>query len=207
MTSDAFLFAGLLVGFSVAIPVGPMGLLCIQRTLASGLGVGLSSGLGGATANTLCAAIVLFGLDKLSSYVESGGRVLSALGGLFLLWSAYKTVMRRRASGDQTDNSVQLPLPAYCSAVLYNLTNPMSLVVMLALLSPLVAQSTPSPGDAAVLLAGLFAAVAVWWICLTGAVALLRSRLNARVVLNINRVAGVLLTFYGAVALARSAGL
>jgi threonine/homoserine/homoserine lactone efflux protein len=85
MMNHASLFAGLLVGFSIAVPIGPMGLLCIQRTLVSGMRVGVSTGLGAATTNVLYGALILLSLDTAASSVASGGRVLSFAGGIFLL--------------------------------------------------------------------------------------------------------------------------
>src|SRR5215208_6375888 len=80
MTHHDFLLAGLLVGFSIAVPIGPMSLLCIQRTLASGAGIGISAGLGAATVNIAYGAVILLGLDWLSPWMASGQRLLSALG-------------------------------------------------------------------------------------------------------------------------------
>ena len=207
MTSDSFLFAGFLVGLSIAVPVGPMGLLCIQRTLTSGMRVGVSSGLGAATVNVVYGAVIILGLERITPWIASSGRVLSAFGGLFLLWSAARTLRRGRMTGGQPEVALQAPLAAYGSAVAFNATNPMSLILIIALLSPVVGLSAPSLFDAAALLLGMFSAAATWWVCLSGGVALLRSRLSPAVLLYVNRAAGMLLTLYGALALARSAGM
>ena len=87
-TSHAPLLAGMVIGFSVAVPIGPMGLLCIQRTLASGMRVGWFTGLGAATVNAFYGTAIIFGFGQLGPLLAQGSRVLSALGGLFLLWSA-----------------------------------------------------------------------------------------------------------------------
>ncbi len=205
MIHHASLSTGLLVGLSIAVPIGPMGLLCIQRTLASGMKVGVSTGLGAATVNVAYGAMILLGLDKLAPWIASGGRLLTALGGLFLLWSAARTLMRRRVLGEQPDPAVQSPLAAYGSAVALNASNPMALILIIALLSPLAGSTGPSLGDAAGLLLGMFMAAATWWVCLSGGVALLRARLSPAMLIYANRGAGLLLTFYGALALARSA--
>ena len=130
------------------------------------------------------------------------GRVMGVVGGLFLLWTAARTALRRRT---QADGAVRLsPLAAYASAVVFNATNPMSLILIVALVSP-VASGAPS-GFASVLF-GLFAAAAGWWVCLTGGVALLRRRISPAVLHHVNQGAAALLTLYGAVTLARAAGL
>ena len=201
------LLAGLLVGLSVAMPIGPMGLLCIQRTLASGPRVGICTGLGAATMNTTHAAVIIAGLDRLAPLMASAGRVLGFAGGLFLLWCAVKTLMRRRTSLVGSSATQLSPMMAYGTAVAFNAINPMSLVLMLALLSPIIGVSGPSFAQAATLLLGVFIAVVSWWVCLASGVNLLRSRLSPGMLLVVNQIAGIGLTIYGAAALVRSAGL
>ena len=207
ITTHVSLFAGLMVGFSIAVPIGPMGLLCIQRTLASGMRVGICTGLGAATVNVIYGALIMVGMDGLAPLVASGGRVLSFTGGLFLLWCAARTLLRRRSLADQTSAPQLSPVMAYGSAVAFNATNPLSPVLIIALLSPIVGLSAPSWEQAAMLLVGMFMAAATWWVCLSGGITLLRSRLSPGVLVVVNQVAGAMLTFYGALALARSAGM
>ena len=207
MTTHISLFAGLMVGFSIAVPIGPMGLLCIQRTLASGMRVGVCTGLGAATVNVIYGALIIVGLDSLAPLVASGGRVLSFVGGVFLLWCAARTLLRKRGLVDQTSAPELSPAMAYGSAVAFNATNPLSPVLIIALLSPIVGLSAPSWGEAAMLLLGMFMAAATWWVCLSGGITLLRSRLSPGMLVMVNQVAGAMLTFYGALALARSAGM
>ena len=207
MTNHAFLFAGLLVGFSVAAPIGPMGMLCIQRTIASGMRAGLGTGLGAATVNVLYGALVILGLAQAAPLVAGASRALSFAGGVFLLWSAARLLARGRAVAGQGTPAPLSPLAAYGSAVAFNATNPMSPVLMVAMLSPVVGLSPPSLAGGAALLLGMFAAAATWWACLAGCVALLRSRLPPGTLVALNRAAGVALTCYGALALARSAGM
>ncbi len=112
--------------------------------------------------------------------MASGGRVLSFFGGAFLLWCAARTLMRRRSLVDQPDSVT---------------------------LSPIIGLSAPSLREAAVLLFGMFSAAATWWVCLSGGITLLRARLSPEMLLVVNQVAGAMLTCYGALALARSAGM
>jgi threonine/homoserine/homoserine lactone efflux protein len=204
MTNHVSLMAGILVGFAIAAPIGPMGMLCIQRTLAAGMAVGISTGLGAATVNIGFGAAILLGLDTLSPWMASGQRLFSALGGLFLLWSALRTMRRRRITQEPPPNATLSPLAAYGSAVLFNATNPMAVILILALLSPMVGHSRPSLDAAAALLLGMLTAATTWWVCLCGSVAMLRARLSPTVLRYVNNAAGLLLTFYGALALARS---
>jgi threonine/homoserine/homoserine lactone efflux protein len=207
MTHHASLFAGLLVGFSIAVPIGPMGLLCIQRVLVSGVWAGVSTGLGAATVNVLYGALIILGLDKIASSMASGGRVLSFAGGMFLLCSAARMALRQRIPAAQPQPAVLSPCAAYVSAVAFNVTNPLAPMLIVGLLSPIIGQSAPSLGEAVALLFGMFAAASTWWICLSGGIALLRSRLSPGILVIVNQASGVILTVYGIAALARSAGM
>lgn len=204
MTNHGFLLAGVLTGFSIAVPIGPMGLLCIQRTLASGMRAGISTGLGAATVNVAYGAIILLGLNGLTPWIATGGRALTAAGGLFLLWSAARTLMRDPAKV-QTRAPKLDGLRAYGSAVAFNAVNPMSPILIMALLTPVVGGLVPSQLDTGLLLLGMFGAAMCWWVCLSSGVALLRERLSPAVMVNVNRAAGLLLTIYGSLVLMRSA--
>ena len=207
IASHTSLIAGMLVGLSVAVPIGPMGLLCIERTLGSGLRVGISTGFGAATMNTAHAAVIIAGLGWLAPLIASAGHVLGFAGGLFLLWCAAKTLLRGRASVSASRDAHLSPVMAYGTALAFNSINPMSLVLMLALLSPIVAASEPSFAQATTLLLGVFLAVMLWWICLVSGVNLLKSRLSPGMLFVVNQAAGIGLTIYGLVALVRSASL
>ena len=207
MTTHFSLFAGLMVGFSIAVPIGPMGLLCIQRTLASGMRVGVCTGLGAATVNVIYGALIIVGLDNLMPLVASSGRVLSFAGGVFLLWCAACTLLPKDCLVDPRSGPELSPAMAYGSAVVFNAANPLSPILIIALLSPIVGLSAPSWRGAAMLLLGMFMAAATWWVCLSGGITLLRSRLSPGMLVIVNQVAGAMLTFYGALALARSAGM
>lgn len=208
MTNDALL-TGLVIGLSVAVPIGPMGLLCIQRTLSSGLRVGVSTGLGAATVNVLYGALIILSLDSLGPLLAQGGRLLNFASGLFLLRSAAGVLRRRPAIADQPPAAPPFvsPVKAYGSAILFNAANPLSPMLMVALFAPVMHRSVPDFDEAVVLLLGMFVAAVSWWMCLSSGVALLRSRLSPQLLVIVNQVAGLLLTIYGAVALARSAGL
>jgi len=201
------LLAGMLVGLSVAVPIGPMGLLCIQRTLTSGARVGIYTGLGAATMNTIHAAVIIAGLEKLAPVMAGTGRVLGFAGGLFLLWCAAKTLLRRRTTLLQQPTTQLSPTMAYGTAVTFNAINPMSLGLMLALLSPIIGTSELTLARAAMLLLGVFTAVIAWWICLASGVHLLRSRLSPGMLFIVNQIAGIGLLIYGTAAFVRSATL
>jgi putative LysE/RhtB family amino acid efflux pump len=92
--------------------------------------------------------------------------------------------------------------------VAFNATNPLSPILIVGLLAPIVGQtSPPSPGAAVALLFGMFVAATTWWVCLSGGIALLRSRLSPGMLVIVNQASGAILTAYGVAALARAAGM
>jgi threonine/homoserine/homoserine lactone efflux protein len=83
---------GLVLGFTIAAAVGPTTLLCIRRTLGEGRVVGLSSGLGVATADATYGAIAAFGLTAVTDLLVDWRRLLGLVGDALLLWLVWKTL-------------------------------------------------------------------------------------------------------------------
>ncbi len=94
---DPLFFRGLVIGFSIAAPVGPIGVLCIRRTLANGKISGLVSGLGAATADALYGCVAGFGLTFISSLLIDQQMWLRLFGGLFLCYLGVKTLLSQPA--------------------------------------------------------------------------------------------------------------
>jgi threonine/homoserine/homoserine lactone efflux protein len=206
MISDMSLLAGLVIGFSIAVPVGPMSLLCIQRSLSSGMRVSFCTGLGAATVNVAQGAAVISGLNKMMPLLAGREESLHILTGVFLLWSAARILMRRGGAAAPAREVAPPPFAAYLSAIVFNATNPMSAILVVALLSPVARDTSVPLGDAAALLCGMFVAAAIWWSCLSGGVSLLRARLQPDWILRVNQAAGMLLTAYGTLALCKALG-
>ena len=139
--------------------------------------------------------------------MAGGSRLLGFGGGLFLLWSAARTIRRRQLLASQPQTVPPSSFTAYTSAVALGASNPMGPLLMVALLTPIVGSSTPGLGSAALLLLGTFIAATTWWVCLSGGITLLRSRLSPRALWIVNQAAGAAMTAYGLAALIRSAGM
>src|SRR5205809_451250 len=122
-----FLIKGFLLGLSIAAPVGPVGALCIRRTLAEGRFVGLVSGLGAATADGIYGAIAGFGLTVISSVLISQQGWLKLIGGLFLFYLGGKTFLSSPATQAAVANGKGL-LGAYTSTFFLTLTNPITIL-------------------------------------------------------------------------------
>jgi threonine/homoserine/homoserine lactone efflux protein len=194
----SFFLRGLLIGVSIAAAVGPMCILCIQRTLARGQLYGLVSGLGIATADAVYGSIAAFGLTVITNMFVSQQLWLRLIGGLFLLYLGIKTILSKpaeRAASAQASNF----LGAYVSTFLLTLTNPMTILSFAAIFAGLgVGGASRSYFAAILVVCGVFAGSSLWWCFLTSGISLLQKKFTARWLLWINRVSGAVIVVFAA---------
>jgi len=196
-----FLFKGLLIGFSIAAPVGPIGVLCIRRTLADGRISGLLSGLGAASADAIYGCIAGFGLTVISNFLVSQQTWIRLIGGLFLCYLGIKTLLTKPAQEAAQIKKNSL-MGAYGSTFLLTLTNPMTILSFAAIFAGLgLASSSGDYSSAAMLVLGVFCGSAAWWLLLSGIVGFLRDRFNFSIMLWVNRISGLIITGFGVFAL------
>jgi threonine/homoserine/homoserine lactone efflux protein len=199
---DALLFfRGLVIGFCIAAPVGPIGVLCIRRTLVQGQWVGLLTGLGAATADAMYGAIAGFGLTFISTVLVDQAGWLQLIGGLFLCCLGVKILLDKPAS-EAASATGQTMIGAYLSTVVLTLTNPATILSFVAVFAGLGLASTQYDyGAAAVLVVGVFLGSALWWLLLSGGVSLLRHRFALKHLHWLNRVSGIVIFIFGILAL------
>jgi threonine/homoserine/homoserine lactone efflux protein len=197
----ALLVRSVVIGFLIAAPVGPIGVLVIRRTLTDGRVAGLVTGLGAATADALYGAIAAFGLTIVSSVVLSQQFWIRLVGGLFLCYLGTRTLAAHpgaraaRAAG-------RTLLQAYTATLILTLTNPVTILAFAAIFAGLGVTMTPNSSSAAAMtVLGVFVGSTLWWVVLTGAAALLRARLTPAIMHGVNRVSGVIILGFGLVAL------
>lgn len=192
---------GIAIGFSIAAPVGPIGVLCIRRTLAQGRIVGLVSGLGAATADAIYGSIAGFGLTFVSNLLIDQQALLRLIGGAFLCYLGLKTFLTRPAEQAAATPSHGLA-GAYTSTFFLTLTNPLTILSFAAIFAGLgVASAQRDYFSAGVLVLGVFIGSNMWWFLLSGAASLFRSRLGVRGLSWINRLSGLTIFGFGLVAL------
>jgi len=201
--SDLALFArGLVLGFSIAAPVGPIGVLCIRRTLAEGRLIGLATGLGAAVADGLYGAIAAFGLAWISGALIGQSTWIRLAGGLFLVYLGVTTFLARPAERAAPVSGAGL-LGAFGSTFLLTVTNPMTILSFLAVFAGLgLGAGAATPAAAAVLVLGVVLGSAAWWLLLSALVDRVRDRFDARRMRWVNRISGAIITVFGVVALA-----
>ncbi|AWJ85048.1 lysine transporter LysE [Azospirillum sp. TSH58] len=198
------LLKGLIIGFSIAAPVGPIGLLCIRRTLADGPAHGFASGLGAASADAVYGAIAGFGVALVTDALLGAQVALKLVGGLMLLWLGWSTLRARPAERAAEARGGGGLAGAYASTFALTLANPATILSFAAVFGGLgvSAGDGSSTGVAALLVAGVFTGSAMWWLGLSASVGAFRRRVTPAAMLWINRVSGAVLGVFGIAALA-----
>jgi threonine/homoserine/homoserine lactone efflux protein len=194
---------GFVLGFTIAAAVGPISLLVIRRTLAEGQLVGLVSGLGVATADATYGAIAAFGLGVISDVLLNARQVLGLVGGVILLWLAWKT-----ARAQPTDEATVVGRRgglwgAYLSILGLTLANPMTILSFGALFAGLGVTSGAT-ADAALVVVGVLLGSTTWWIVLTTVVGAMRTRVTPEWIHRINVGSGIVIGAFALVAIASS---
>jgi threonine/homoserine/homoserine lactone efflux protein len=196
-------FAGIGVGLAVAVPIGPMGVLCIQRTLAFGLAAGLATGLAAATVQGIYGVVAVLGFSPtLTVIVGAGVDVLSVLSAVLLFWFAYRIVRREVTVSGSGAGSALVVSRSYRDALTFGFANPLTVVLFFAAFPALT--NAENLMEAPSLVGGVFAGVIGWYVVLSTAVTLLRERLSRRVLNLINKASGLALACLGGVILANA---
>lgn len=207
MTSPdlVFLLKGLGIGFSIAAPVGPIGLLCIRRTLAYGRLSGFVSGLGAATADSIYGAIAGFGLTSVSALLLRGEQPIRVVGGLFLLYLGISIALARPRTEAAEAKDAGLAWD-YLSTVLLTLTNPITILSFAAIFTGLGIVRAQSPVTAGFLVLGVFLGSTAWWFLLSGLVAATRTHFPPHALRLVNLLSGLFICGFGVWALVEAVG-
>lgn len=188
---------GAVLGFSIAAPVGPIGVLCIRRSIAEGALVGFVCGLGAATADAIYGAIGAAGLTIVSDLVVRLQSGFSLLGGLFLCYLGLKTWRSRPADRAARNDAASLS-GAFATTLLLTLTNPMTILSFAALFAGFGLGRDGQSWPAAVqLVTGVFLGSAAWWLILSVGSRRLGARLGAREMIWLNRLSGGVILGFG----------
>jgi len=192
-------FKGFVLGFSIAAPVGPIGLLCIQRTLARGRLRGIVSGLGAATADAVYGLIAAFGLTAVTQALLGAQFWLQLAGGVFLVGLGIRTLGTQPAAGPSPgDSAASGHAAAWLSVFVLTLANPATILSFLAVFAGLgVANPAGGPGGALALVAGVFLGSAAWWGVLGFVTGLLRHQIGARGLRAVNLFSGASIVTLG----------
>ena len=191
----------LVIGFTIAMAVGPITLLVVRRTIEHGGIYGFVSGLGVAAADATYGAIAAFGLTALTNVLVAAHAVLGLVGGAIIVLIGLRT-MATRASGPAQDTQRPGLAAAFASIYALTMTNPLTIVLYAGVFAAIGLGAGGGIVDAAVVTLAVLIGSGLWWVVLCSTVAWLRGRVSASALLWVNRVSGAALVVFGAFAIA-----
>ncbi len=200
------LLKSLVIGFSIAAPVGPIGILCIRRTLADGRRAGFISGLGAATADAMYGAIAAFSLTYISIFLVNQSFWLRLGGGFFLVFLGVRTFLASptdAAINKSNDFDQRGSLSNYLSTFFLTISNPLTILSFTAIFAGLGAASVQTQDyfAAGLMVLGIFSGSVFWWFLLTYLASLFKNRITQSTMKWINRIAGLVIIIFGILAL------
>jgi threonine/homoserine/homoserine lactone efflux protein len=191
------LLKGFGVGLVVAIPIGPVGLLCTQRILTSGRMHGLVSGLGAATADVIYSSIVAFGLTIVSDFLVESQMWFRLFAGIFFCLLGVRTFLVKQAKKGPLAERL-CHFNNYISTLLLTLSNPMSILFFAGVFAGLgVVGSATRLSTAGQLVAGVFLGSMFWWILLSASVGVFHKKVGDDTLLLFTRIFGSILVILG----------
>lgn len=198
---DHFLLKGIIVGFVIAATLGPIGILCIRKTFQYGRWSGLFSGLGAAFADVVFGIVAAFGLTAVSDVLLSGQMWFRLIGGIFLIYLGIKTYLSKPVISSQTVTHKTL-LNDFTTTFFLTMINPTTIISFVAIFAGLgLAETHGNYIDATWLVLGIFIGSIIWWIILAEGVTFFRQKISQKVMVWINRCAGIIIVLFGVLAL------
>ncbi len=196
----SFFFKGLLIGAAVSAPVGPIGLLCINRSLTEGRLRGFVCGLGAATADMVFCVIAGFSFTFVSRFLEEQALWISLVGACGLGFLGLRIFFSRPVERSSTVTGEDL-IHIYVSTFILTLVNPSTILFFVALFTSLgVTLTHLDYPSLALLITGVLAGAVLWWFLLTGCVSLLHRKLTQKTIRWVNQISGTIVMVLGLLA-------
>lgn len=189
------LFNGLLLGFSIAAPVGPIGILCLRKTLTQGRSFGFVAGLGAASADAIYGSVAALGLTIISQILIDYASWVQLIGALFLLYLAYRTFSSPVKHTEDSDISRSDYLRTFVTTFFLTLTNPLTILSFIGIFAGLNMAS--GSVSSIYLIVGVFIGSAAWWLLLSTVVGVLREMIGTKTMKLINLFSSLILLSFG----------
>lgn len=196
-----YLLKGIILGFSVAAPIGPVSVLVIRRTLSSGLKFGFLSGLGATTAVTTYSLIAALGLTFVTNFLLDQQFLFRLVGGIFLCYLGVKILLSKPAEKEASAEGESL-FRSYLSVLFLTITNPLAILTFTGMFAGLgLAEKGVNYFSGLQVVLGVSIGSAAWWLLLSIGVSLLQNRINSKVLSWVNRISGIIVVIFGLIAL------
>jgi threonine/homoserine/homoserine lactone efflux protein len=192
-----FFLKGLLVGIIVSAPMGPIGVICVQKTVNKGHFLGFLSGLGAATADTFYAILAAFGVTFITNFLSKNQLLFQVIGIMVLIFMGFRMVFNNpikqyryhRSSGKKKG-----ALKDYISVFFLTISNPLTIIFFGAAFTMMgLLTEVDSQRNNLLLVAGIFAGASFWWFLLTYVVNIFRKRFRLRNIFIMNRISGIII--------------
>ena len=194
-----FFLKGIVVGIIIAVPVGPVGVMCVRRTIFEGKLAGLVSGLGAATADAIFGIIAGFGLTVVSDWLIGYQHWLRVAGGCYLLYVGGSALLARPEAKLDSEPDAESLFRDYLSTFGLTLTNPITILAFLGIFSAIGLRGEEATlGRAAILVLGVWVGSLLWWLTLSFGLGLRFHSFEPRHLAWINRGSGLILFLSGA---------
>ncbi len=194
---------GVTIGMIIALPLGPVGLLCLHRSLSGGVWIGLLSGTAAALGDALYGAVAAFGLSFVSEYLTEHRYLLQFAGGVLLLVMGFVT-LRTPYAPMKVERSYHHLAGAFSSIFLLTLTNPMTIIAFLAIFTGFgLGHTHTTAGHALAVITGVFCGSMIWWAGIAFGGVWLSEKISRQMPF-IKRVSGLIILLFGFWALAEA---
>lgn len=192
---------GIAIGFAIAAPIGPVGILCIRKALADGRLAALVAGLGAALADTLFGGVAAFGIGAVMQLIDGQIIAIKAVGGLFMIGLGLHT-WRSAAIAVETEPGQGPGMGRdFLSTFIITITNPGTILGVAGVFAALGPSARPGGAQSGLLVAGIFCGSTLWWLVLSTVASAARSRFTPERMRLFNHLSGAMLMLFGVAAL------
>ncbi len=193
------LIKGIVVGYIASIPLGPIGVICIQRTLSKGRLSGFVSGLGASTADTLLSIIAGLGLSFIIDFIKDYTIIFKLLGGLFVISIGFRIFFKNPVRQIRERKSKKSSLHTdYLSVLILTLSNPLNVFLYLAVFAAFnIVSGVKGIEFFTAVFLGVFIGTALWWFTLSSVVSVYHDRFRLKSLWWLNKISGILIVVFG----------
>ena len=191
------LLKGAGIGFAVAAPVGPIGMLCIRTTLERGRVAGFAAGLGAAVADAIYGTIGVLGVTAISGYIEAQRFWLELGGGIFVIGFGIHLWVTKPNVGNGNDEIPVSLWADFMKTLVLTLANPSTILTFMAIFAGVPGAAASSMAAVPVIVLGVLLGSAAWWLFLSQGVGFIRHKISDRALQWMNWAAGALLVAFG----------
>jgi threonine/homoserine/homoserine lactone efflux protein len=193
------LLKGILLGLAVSMPLGPIGIILINRTIKRGMLSGFFSGLGLASADTLLAVMAALGFNVILSFINQERFIISVIAGLIIIGIGLKIFLSNPVKDIRNREKANKSLwRDYYSVFVLSISNPYTIFIFVAFFSGVHINGNVKPELVPFfLIPGVFIGTITWWFFLSYFVSRFKKNIRLRVIVRVNKLAGIVVIVIG----------